>query len=257
MMGQTGLRVDLNCDLGEYDDPAHDENDAAIMPHISSCNIACGAHAGNQSVIEHTVGLARQHGVRMGAHPGYPDRDHFGRVSMELSADALRDSLLEQINRVRTAVEQAGERLQHIKLHGALYNEAAADPTLARHLVSWMRSVSADVLIFGLAHSAMSDACDELGMRFVAEGFADRAYQANQQLVPRNQPGAVIEDPERIIRQATDMISQQSIQAISGESIQLKVDTLCLHGDHPQAVQQASRLNQALRAAGINIRPPA
>jgi UPF0271 protein len=257
MMSQSGLQIDLNCDLGEYDDPALDDNDAAIMPHISSCNIAGGGHAGNQRVIEHTVELARRHGVSLGAHPGYPDRQQFGRVPMTLPLEALRDSVLEQIDCVSTAVEKAGDRLQHVKPHGALYNEAAADPALARQLVSWIQLVSPDLMVYGLAHSAMCDACEELGMRFVAEGFADRAYQVNQQLVPRNQPGAVVEDPERIIRQATDMISQQSIQSISGESIQLKVDTMCLHGDHPQAVQQASLLNQALRAAGIDIRSPA
>lgn len=251
------MAIDLNCDLGEYDDPADDVNDAAIMPHISSCNIAGGAHAGNQVVIEHTVQLAIRHRVSMGAHPGYPDRSGFGRRVMELPEAALQDSLLEQIQRVDVAVRQSGQQLRHVKLHGALYNQAAADVNLAVKLVGWIRSVSPDLLVFGLAHSAMQTACEQTGMRFVAEGFADRAYQTNRQLLPRSQPGAVLEDPQLVVAQATSLICDHSVTAINGVRTALKIDTLCVHGDHPQAVQQAQKLSQALRDQGVVIRPPA
>lgn len=248
--------LDLNCDLGEYDEPQNFQHDAAIMSWISSCNIACGAHAGNQSVIEQTVALAKKKGVSIGAHPSYPDRENFGRRTMALPAKELKPILIEQIQRVKLAAEKQGAHLSHVKPHGALYNQAASDLDLAVLLLETVAEIDSSLMIFGLVHSKMEQAAGQVGLQFVAEGFADRAYTGTKTLVPRTVPGAVVSDVKVMLSRVLQILKNQRVCTISGELISLKINTLCLHGDHENSVQTAQFLNQGLLQAGFLIQPP-
>jgi UPF0271 protein len=257
-MGSETLQtcIDLNCDLGEYEQLSRGHNDAAIMAYISSCNIACGGHAGNQAVIEHTVGLALSHGVNIGAHPAYPDSANFGRKAMNMPVKALQSTFLEQIQTIKYAAEAQGGKLSHVKPHGALYNQAADDLQLALLLVETVAEVDSKALIYGLADSKMQQAADRLGVQFVAEGFADRAYTQAATLVPRIEAGAVITDVSVMFKQVLQMMQKQCVVAITGEEIPLRIDTLCVHGDHPNAIQTAQCLSQGLKQAGFQIQAP-
>ncbi|MFC3194278.1 5-oxoprolinase subunit PxpA [Marinicella sediminis] len=257
MIEPTQLSVDLNCDLGEYENLRDDLKDAAIMPFISSCNIACGGHAGNRTVIAHTVQLAMQYGVNMGAHPGFPDRANFGRSVIDISREELKKSLNEQIQRVKQAIESVGSQLQHVKPHGALYNLAADDYGLATLLVEMVRSIGPEIRFYGLANSAMAMACEQLDVRFVAEAFTDRAYQADGRLLSRSEVGAVIEGTGHITRRAIALVREQCVVASTGERVELQAETLCLHGDHPNSAGQARALHEALCEAGIEVKAPA
>lgn len=249
--------IDLNCDLGEYDDLADGAVDAAIMPHISSCNVACGGHAGNRQVMAQTMQWAMQHAVQIGAHPGYPDRTHFGRRPMSLSTADLRSSFQEQLALAQTVAQQTGATIHHVKPHGALYNQAAVDLDLALNLLHWVADFDETWLFYGLAHSAMAEAAAQVGVRFVAEGFADRGYTSAKTLQPRDQAGALISAWPVMLQRAIDLAHRSPIQSVDGEAIDLAVDTLCLHGDHPGAATTALHLHQGLMAAGIDIQAPA
>ncbi len=248
--------IDLNCDLGEYDDLTQGENDAQIMPLISSCNIACGGHAGNQQVIERSIALAMAHAVKIGAHPSYPDRTHFGRKVMHLPANELRVVVREQIAVLIAAALDQGVHVAHVKPHGALYNQAALDLNLALLLAETIGSFEQNLLFYGLAHSAMGQAAEQVGVPFVAEGFADRAYTVNRTLQPRSEPGAVIASAEAMLQRVIKLLQTGQMTAVSGQSIELQIDTLCLHGDHKDAVQAAKTLHQGLLAAGYDIKAP-
>jgi len=248
--------IDLNCDLGEYDDPHDFELDAAIMNLISSCNIACGAHAGNQSVIEQTVALALKKGVYIGAHPSYPDRENFGRLPMKLPANELKPIMDEQILAIKLAAENQGGKLSHVKPHGALYNQAAVDLDLALVLMDSVAAIDSNLMFYGLAHSKMQQAAEQVGLFFVAEGFADRAYTATKMLVPRTVTGAVISDLKLMLKRVLQMLSSQHVYTIKGELIPLEIDTLCLHGDHENSLETAQFLSQGLLQAGFQIQPP-
>lgn len=248
--------IDLNCDLGEYERLSDAANDAAIMPYLSSCNVACGGHAGNRQVIEHTVALARAAGVHVGAHPSYPDRTHFGRRTMTLPEHELRASIRAQLCLVKTLVEAQGERLWHVKPHGALYNQAAADYDLALLLAEEVAAVDAELLFFGLAQSQLAEAAAAVGLRFVAEGFADRAYTATGHLVPRSESGAVIDDTGLMTKRVVEWLQQGHVETATGSSVKLAIETLCLHGDHADSLQTAKCLHAALLQAGVTIQAP-
>ncbi|WP_223789390.1 5-oxoprolinase subunit PxpA [Marinicella meishanensis] len=248
--------IDLNCDLGEYASLADGQVDAAIMPHISSCNVACGGHAGNQAVMAQTMRWALQHGVQIGAHPGYPDRVNFGREPMSMSPRELQQAMQQQLSLAQAVAAATGATIRHIKPHGALYNQAAEDLTLALKLMTWVAVIDDRWLFYGLAHSAMAEAAAQVGLRFVAEGFADRGYTARRTLQPRDQAGALISEPAAMLQRAIDLAQQSPVAAVSGERLDLRVETLCLHGDHPGAAASAERLHQGLVAAGIAIRAP-
>jgi UPF0271 protein len=255
-MSRLHNSIDLNCDLGEYELLSAAMKDAAIMPFISSCNIACGAHAGNQKVIEHTIALAIKNQVSMGAHPSYPDKANFGRKKMVISEQVLRASISHQISKVKTAVEAHGERLIHVKPHGALYNQAAIDLQLATLLCETVAAIDDQLMFYGLAHSCMAEAADQVGLHFVAEAFADRAYTANKTLVPRDQIGAVITDTEVMSSRVINMVKKQRVQVIDGEWIELKTETICLHGDHENSLQTAQALHSILCHSGVQIQAP-
>ena len=254
------LWIDLNCDLGEYDDLAQDQNDARIMSHISSCNIACGVHAGNQQVIDHTVASAIANQVNIGAHPSYPDRLNFGRQVMHLPAKELKPMLHDQIATIHASAQEQGSSLSHVKPHGALYNQAAVDLDLALLLAESIADCIVDfgqnLMFYGLAHSSMAQAAKQVGVVFVAEGFADRGYTDSKTLQPRGEYGAIIDDPKEMLQRVIGLLQTGQIKTVAGSNIELLIDTLCLHGDHEHALAHVQTLHQGLLAADIKVRAP-
>jgi len=248
--------IDLNCDLGEYDKLSQGTNDEAIMTRISSCNIACGAHAGNQQVIDHTIALAIANQVNIGAHPSYPDRLNFGRQVMHLPAKELHPILRDQITTIHISAQAQGGCLSHVKPHGALYNQAAIDLDLALLLAESIAEFDQSLLFYGLAHSTMAQAAKQVGVGFVAEGFADRGYTAARNLQPRGETGALIDDVELMLKRVLGLLQTGQIETVEGASVDLIIDTLCLHGDHVNAMQTAQFLSQGLQQAGFSIQAP-
>lgn len=259
-------QIDINCDMGEWSSRGLDlgdplakelkESDAAIMPHISSANIACGAHAGDAISMAHTIRLAMQHGVAIGAHPGYPDPAGFGRRNMKIKPDDLFASLKAQIMEVKTMAERLGTKVCHVKPHGALYNEAAADERLARLIVKCVKEIDQTMVLFGLPGSALEKASHEGGIRFAKEAFADRAYHSNGNLLTRTLPAAVLHHVEEMVVRTLTMITEGYVMAHDGNKLMIKADTICIHGDNPVAHEFVMQLKSTLAAAGIHIRPP-
>jgi 5-oxoprolinase (ATP-hydrolysing) subunit A len=230
------MKIDLNADLGEGMD------DAAILPLITSANVCCGLHAGSPALMDETVRLALQHGVRIGAHPSYDDRKNFGRTELSLSPGELRPLLLYQLGAIAAVARARGAKLTHFKAHGALYNQAAKDASLARDVAEVVREFDPSLVLVGLAGSLQVEAARAAGLRTAREAFADRKYAADGSLVPRSQPGAVLHDPRDVAEQAVTL-------AKSG-----RADTICLHGDTPGAAANAKAVRDALDAAGLEIR---
>ncbi len=248
--------IDLNCDLGEYNELYEGVKDEAIMPFISSCNIACGAHAGNLNVIEQTVLSAKKNHVSVGAHPSFPDRAHFGRKLMKIPPAQLGPILHDQIMMVKKVTDSKGLTMAHVKPHGALYNQAAIDLKLALLLAEVIADIDINILFYGLAHSMMAQAAQQLGLVFVAEGFADRAYTRDKTLHPRGEPGAVIDAADTMLQRVIELLQTGQIAAVSGEHVAIEIDTLCLHGDHQHAEYTAKVLQQGLTTAGFKIKAP-
>jgi 5-oxoprolinase (ATP-hydrolysing) subunit A len=215
------MTIDLNCDMGELEDAAHE---AALMQHITSANIACGGHAGDEATMERTARLALERGVHIGAHPGYPDRANFGRLEMALSSAAIAETVFQQIVRLEAVVSRLGGRIVHVKPHGALYNVAVKNGEVARAIGEGVAKWNSAITIFGLAGSPMLDVWREMGLPVAGEGFADRRYEPDGTLRSRKLPGALITDPAEAAQQALRL-------ARSGS-----VDTICVHGDTPGAV---------------------
>jgi UPF0271 protein len=246
--------IDLNCDMGESFGPWPMGNDAALMQHITSANIACGFHAGDPIIMQKTVRLALEHGVAIGAHPGYPDLQGFGRRAMQLTPEEVYVSVLYQIGALRAVVEGEGGRLHHVKPHGALYNAAAKDRALADAIARAVRVAGADLLLYGLSGSALIVAGEAAGLRTCSEVFADRTYQSDGSLTPRSQPGALIEDTEKAVEQALEMVRRQRVKSLEGQWVPLQVDTICLHGDGPHAVEFAQALYAAFQREGAEVK---
>jgi len=240
------MHVDLNADLGEG---AGD--DAELLALVTSANIACGWHAGDARLMQATVAAALQRGVAIGAHPSYPDRENFGRSEMQLSAAEVRADLLYQIGALDALVRAAGGRLHHVKPHGALYNQAARDPVLADAVASAVHAVDPGLALYGLAGSELLRAAERAGLRAVSEVFADRGYRADGSLVPRSQPGALIEDTAEAVTRTLRMVRDGAVQAVTGETVPLRAQTICLHGDGPHALAFARALRTALTGAGV------
>ncbi len=237
-------RVDLNCDLGEG--AGHD---AALMPLITSANIACGAHAGDEETMRATVALAQQHGVVIGAHPGFADRANFGRVELPVGAAEVHALVLAQTRRL-----QAMAPVRHVKPHGALYNMAARDSVLARAVAEAVREAGATLILFALAGSQLAEAGRACGLTVAEEVFADRSYQADGSLTPRSRPGAIITDAAVAVAQGLRMVREGTVQATDGTAVVIRADTLCLHGDGAHPVGFARRLRAELTAAGVEIK---
>jgi UPF0271 protein len=237
-------RVDLNCDLGEG--AGHD---AELMPLITSANIACGAHAGDEATMRATVALAQKHGVAVGAHPGFIDRANFGRRELALGPDEVHELVLDQIRKL-----QALAPVRHVKPHGALYNMAARDPGLARALVDAVYEADPRLILFGLAGSHVIAAAEACGLPVASEVFADRTYQRDGSLTPRKQAHALITDAPTAVAQVLRMVRENTVRAIDGTDVLIRADTVCLHGDGAQPVEFARRLRRELTAAGVEIK---
>lgn len=240
--------IDLNADLGEGQD-----SDAELLSIVSSCNIACGGHAGNRASMRETVRLAVRAGVNIGAHPAYPDREGFGRRSHFLTGAKLYDSLSEQVLALSDVSADLGVAVGHVKAHGALYNDARKDPDLAGMLARVALESPGRVALVGQPGSAVERAAQDLGVAFFAEGFVDRAYAADGALVPRSEIGAVFEDRDTIAAQAVSIAARGQARTRSGRIVALRADTLCLHGDTPDAAGAAVAVRDALQAAGVDI----
>jgi UPF0271 protein len=242
--------LDLNCDLGE--DAGHD---AELMPLITSANIACGAHAGDEATMRETCLLAWQHGVAIGAHPGFADREHFGRRELPVTPRQVADLVFDQTRLLQEIALGCGGQVRHVKVHGALYNMAARDPALARAVAEATREADPRLVLFALAGSHLMTAGRECGLAVASEVFADRTYQADGSLTPRTVPGAVIADVEQALQQVRQMVTDRTVTAVNGVRVPIRADTVCLHGDGAQAVLFARRLRAALEQAKIEIKP--
>lgn len=248
------LRIDLNCDMGESFGAWTLGADAEVMPSITSANIACGAHAGDPSVMRRTIRTAKAHGVAVGAHPGFADLQGFGRREMKADPVEVEDSLIAQIGAVAAMARAEGVPLRHVKAHGALYNMAARDRSLADAIARAIKAFDANLIMFGLPNSPMIDAGRAAGLKVASEGFADRAYEPDGSLTPRSRPGAVVHDPALVVERAVRMVRDGVVLTIQGAAIPMTVDTICVHGDTPGAPELTRRIRAGLEAAGIDVR---
>jgi UPF0271 protein len=249
------VTIDINCDMGESFGPWSMGADPQVMPHITSANIACGAHAGDPGVMRRTVRLAKEHGVSVGAHPGFPDLQGFGRREVPMQPGEVEDSLIAQIGALAAIARAEGVPVRHVKAHGALYNMAARDARLAEAIARAIAAIDASMIMFGLPRSPMIDAATAAGLKVAAEGFADRAYEPDGSLTPRSRAGAVIHDAELVVARAVRMARDRVVLTAGGEEIPLDVDTICVHGDTPGAPELTRRIRRGLEAAGIHVRP--
>jgi UPF0271 protein len=228
-------------------------NDAALMQYISSANIACGFHAGDASIMRKTVRLALKHHVALGAHPGFPDLNGFGRREMKLSPEEVYDITLYQIGALQAIARAEGGTVRHVKPHGALYNMAARDRTLADAIARAVRQSGDSLILYGLSGSQLIVAGKNTGLRTASEVFADRSYQNDGTLTPRGKTGAMVETTEKVVGQALQMIEKQTVQSLDGKTVELVAETICLHGDGPNALEFASTMHAVLKEKGIEI----
>ena len=228
-------------------------HDEALMPSITSANVACGFHAGDPTVMRRTIRLAKAHGVAVGAHPGFLDLQGFGRREMQISPGEVEDLVLYQVAAMAGVASAEGVRLQHVKAHGALYNLAARDVPLARAIARAVADFDKSLILFGLPNSPLLREGENAGLRVAAEIFADRTYEADGSLTSRRKPGSVIHEPADVVQRAVEMVTTGRVTATDGTSITLKADTLCLHGDTPGAADLARQVRAALSAAGVSV----
>ncbi len=247
------MRIDLNSDLGESFGPWPMGQDAALMASISSANVACGFHAGDPGTMRATLRLAREMGVAVGAHPGFPDLVGFGRREMKASAAEVEDFVLYQVAALAGMAAAQGMRLQHVKAHGALYNMACRDRGLADAIARAVASLDRSLILFGLPNSELLRAGRAAGLDVAAEVFADRAYDPDGSLTARSKPGSVIHDTQQVVQRAIRMARDKEVVAVDGSMIKLQADTICLHGDTPGAAEHAQAVRKGLEAAGIEI----
>ncbi len=243
--------VDINCDLGEG--AGHDEQ---IMPFISSCNIACGGHAGDRSSIKSALLLAQKYGVKAGAHPSFEDRENFGRVRLDWSRSRFRESVTNQIQLFQETAQGLNIKMHHIKMHGALYHTTAHDENMAEWTVELLQEQHPDSPIYGLPNSRLQALCERHGQPFITEAFADRAYHKDGSLAYRNKPGAVLEQVDAVVQQLRQMVQSKMVQTVDGVAIKLIADTYCIHGDNHNLVAQLPKLVASLNENDIHIAKP-
>ena len=248
--------IDLNCDMGESYGAWQMGNDAAVLQFVSSANVACGFHGGDPSTMRQTVAAALARGVAVGAHPSLPDLVGFGRRPMQITPQEAYDMVVYQVGALAAVAAAQGARLHHVKAHGALYNMAAKDAALAQAICRAVRDVDGSLVLYGLAGSQLVAAAQELGLRAAHEVFADRSYQDDGSLTPRSQPGAMIEDLDAAVAQVLGMVRDGMVRSVNGLAVPVRADTLCIHGDQPNALVFAQGLRDALRDAGIAVRAP-
>ena len=245
--------IDLNCDMGEGETEASAALDRELMQFISSCSIACGGHAGSEHSMRQTAASALNAGLRIGAHPSYPDRENFGRQSMSISESALSAAITEQTAALKAIVTELGGELSFVKPHGALYNDMARDAELTSLVVRTIKAFDPTLKIMGLAGSHCSAICEDLAMPFLGEAFADRRYADDGQLSPRSQDGAVITEPETAVEQIMSIVEQARVESINGKWLPLQAQSICVHSDTPGALDHLTLIGNHLIARGINI----
>lgn len=248
--------IDLNCDLGEGYGAWAPIDDASMLDVASSASLACGFHAGDPTTMRRTVQLALDRGVAIGAHPSLPDLQGFGRRSMDITPQEAYELTLYQVGALAAFVRAAGGRMNHVKPHGALYNQAARDRGLADGIARAVRDFDPGLVLFGLAGSELVAAGLAAGLTVAREAFADRAYQADGSLLPRSQDGAVVEDVDAMLDQGLAMALEGRVRTHDGAVVALAVDTLCIHGDNRVALEGARRLRAALEGQGLRVAAP-
>ncbi len=243
------MAIDLNADVGEGLD------DALVLPFLTSANVACGLHAGDPSTMDETVERALSHGVRVGAHPGYADRERFGRVAIEMPAKEVERLVLFQIGALDGFVRSRGAHLSHVKPHGALYHAAGEFPDVARAIAEAVRRFRATLVLVGQAGSMLLEAGREAGLPVAAEAFADRRYQADGSLVPRGKPNALLTEPDAAAAQALSIAREGFVLAEDGTRVEVAARTICIHGDTPGAAVMARRIREVLQKEGVVVAP--
>jgi UPF0271 protein len=247
------MKLDLNCDMGEHYGAWRMGDDEAILAHVTSANIACGFHAGDPATMRSTVQAALARGVAVGAHPALPDLQGFGRREMKVDATEAYDLVLYQVGALAGFCRALGGRLHHVKPHGALYNMAARDPALADAIARAVRDFDQALVLYGLAGSALTGAGRALGLKTASEVFADRTYRRDGSLTPRSQPDAMIGDLQAAIAQVEGMVLRGEVRATDGSVVEVEADTLCIHGDEPNAVAFAREIRAALQRLGVSV----
>ncbi|PDW03589.1 LamB/YcsF family protein [Candidatus Viridilinea mediisalina] len=245
--------IDLNCDCGEGFGPWTMGDDAALLPSVSSANIACGGHAGDPDTMRRTLRLAHTLGLNVGAHPSFPDLHGFGRRVLPMRPDELTNSILAQLGALTALAKAEGVRLHHVKPHGALYNQAAVTPTVAHALVEAVLTFDANLILVALANSALEQVGRAAGLVVAREAFADRAYEPDGTLRPRQLAGAVILDHAQNLAQTLMIVREGQVRTYDGSLIPLQAETICLHGDTPAAAARAAFLRRELEAAGVAV----
>lgn len=246
--------MDLNCDMGESFGTYELGYDELAMPYVTSINVACGFHASDPDNMAKTVLLAKKHGVAVGAHPGYPDLVGFGRRSMALTPEEVKNAVIYQIGALDAFCKVAGVRLQHVKVHGALYNNAEKDLTVATAIAKAIKAVDPSLYMLCLANSQMGVAAKQEGVPFVEEAFADRAYTEEGSLVSRKVEGSVIHDINEVVTRVVRMVTEKTVVAITGKVIPIQAQTICVHGDTPGAVDMVKAIRAALEKENVNLR---
>jgi 5-oxoprolinase (ATP-hydrolysing) subunit A len=247
----TGISIDINADLGESEESLASGTDFELMRYISSANIACGGHAGNEQTMRQTLAVARELKVAVGAHPGYPDRANFGRIESPLSPFEIEASVIQQVTALAEIAESLDMRLMHVKPHGALYHAANTNREVALAIGRAVKAINPQLVMVGQAGSSALPVWHSLGLRFAAEAFADRAYEPEGTLRKRTLPGALLDDPERAAQQAIDIVVRHKIIASDGSELTIEANTICIHSDTPGSVAIAREINQRLKAAGV------
>ena len=246
--------IDLNCDMGEMPEAIADGTQESLMPSLTSVNIACGGHAGDQQTMRATILQALRWNLAVGAHPSYPDRENFGRRELKMSPEAISDSVYTQVRELTEVAEDCGTRLMHVKPHGALYNQAVNNPELAHAIAQGVARWSKQVVLVGLAGSPMLAVFRELGFNVAAEAFADRRYEPEGTLRSRKLADALLRDPLEAAQQAWNIVDRGSVITSDGSEIRLHAQTICIHGDTPGAPQIAAAVAKTLRDAGVELK---
>lgn len=249
------MKVDINCDMGESFGAYRIGEDEKIIPFITSANIACGYHAGDPTVMAKTVELARLHGTAIGAHPGYPDLQGYGRRHLETFPGEIRNYILYQIGALSAFVRASGMKLHHVKPHGSLYNLAANDERVAGEVIAAVKAYDPELILVTLPGCLCEEMASAAGLRVAREVFADRAYLRTGELAPRTMAGAVIRDGEEVSWRVSKLVSTGKLTSIDGEEIDLRMDTLCVHGDTPGAWELARLVRDSLEVSGIRVAP--
>ncbi|MFI5174887.1 MAG: LamB/YcsF family protein [Terriglobia bacterium] len=246
-------RIDLNCDMGESFGAWKMGTDEAIMPFITSVNIACGFHGGDPDTMRRTVESALRHGVAVGVHPGFPDLIGFGRRDMNVTPEEARNFVLYQVGALSAFVRAQGGRLSHVKPHGALYHRAARDAQLASAIALAVKEFDPSLIFIGLANSELVHSGERIGLRVASEVFADRTYQSDGSLTSRRLPQAMVKDPREAAARVVRMVREGKVKTLDGQDYSVRADTVCIHGDTPGALEFAHTVRQELEEAGIEI----